>query len=150
MQHIFPGDFSRFRLQKLGALLRHLAAENPANINQGMAAANHAGIMRAVAHNVAFRAQYRVLQCNRIQSSARRKQATSIRLVHHSPLGRGPSCRIFCWRLPGVRMAHLGHPRFGSKREFLLQSTVPKCTPWGMFAFLQPRIADVRTGKGRG
>src|SRR5271169_480250 len=56
--------------------------------------------MRAVADNVAFSTQYGGLQRNRIQRSARRKQAINVRLVHHSPLGRGSSFQPFCHRLP--------------------------------------------------
>lgn len=51
--------------------------------------------MRAIADNVAVSAQYSVLQCNRIQRTAKRKQATTVRLVHHRPLGRGSSFQHF-------------------------------------------------------
>lgn len=79
MQHNFPSDFQRFLLQQLCAILRHLAAQNPANIDQGTATANHADVMRAVADYVAFSAQYRVLQCYSIERSTSARQVTSIR-----------------------------------------------------------------------
>jgi len=34
MQHNVPGDFHRFRLHQLCAIVRHIAAQNPANIDQ--------------------------------------------------------------------------------------------------------------------
>ena len=58
MQHDFSRDFQRLRLYYLGAILRHTAAQNPANIYQGTATANHADVMRAVADDVAISAQY--------------------------------------------------------------------------------------------
>jgi hypothetical protein len=88
MQHNLPGDFQRFRLQQLCAILRHLAAQNPANIHQRTATANHADVMGAVADNIAFSAQYSVLQCNSIQRSGSRKQVSNIRFVHHRPPGK--------------------------------------------------------------
>jgi len=86
LQHKFPVDLQGFRLQ-LSTIFGHLATQNPANIDQGTAAADHADIVRTVAHNVAFCTQHSRLQCYRIQSSDNR-EVTQIRMLHHRPPGK--------------------------------------------------------------
>jgi hypothetical protein len=76
-----------------------------------MAAANHADVMRAVANNFAFSAQDGILQCHRIQTSAGGKRVINIRWVHSRLLAQALQRNILP-TLPGMRMAHLGHPRF--------------------------------------
>ena len=93
MQHDLPGDFHWLRLHQLGAILGQVASEDRADIDERTAAANHAGVMWAVADNIAFRAQNRVLQSDSIQSDTRK--GFRIRLLHHKPPGRGYSCDHF-------------------------------------------------------
>lgn len=85
LKHNFAGDFQWFWLHhQLCASFRQIPSEDPANINERVAAANHADIMRAVADNVAFSAQHGGPECNGIERSDRRK-GTRLRLLHHSP-----------------------------------------------------------------
>jgi hypothetical protein len=84
LQKNFAGDFQRFLLHQFCSSFRQIASENAANINERMAAANHADIMRAVADNVAFSAQHGGPKCHSIERSDRRK-GSRLRLLHHSP-----------------------------------------------------------------
>ena len=71
-------------MYQLCALLWHVTAENPANINQRVAAANHTNVVWAVADNIALSAQHGILQRDGIERSDRRK-VYRLRLLHHSP-----------------------------------------------------------------
>ena len=54
LQDHVPGGFRRPCEHEPGTISRKLAAEHAGDIEQGVAAANHAGVMRAVTDNVAF------------------------------------------------------------------------------------------------
>ena len=122
MQDNFLCDFQGVRIHQFGAMFRHLATQNLTNVDQGMAAANQADVMGAVANNVAVSAQDGIHQCYRIQRSASRKRVTNIRWVHSRPreevlqdtilpdiagYKNGPSGSFLAWLSPRERLVRV-------------------------------------------
>ncbi|MGB8113679.1 MAG: hypothetical protein WCF22_07885, partial [Candidatus Sulfotelmatobacter sp.] len=85
LQGHVPGGFRRPRDHEPSTILRKIASQHARYVNEGTAAANHANVMRAVAHHIAFDTQNSVLQSHSIERSIGGKQVLNIRLIHHSP-----------------------------------------------------------------
>ena len=73
----YLGDF------QAGPFLGKVTAKHAGYVKQRVAAADQAGIVRAVAHNIAFSAQNRILQRDRIETPAPLRGSFETQILHH-------------------------------------------------------------------
>ena len=69
-------------LPRWGCLMRKVAPKHPSDVEHRAAPADQACVVRTVTDNVAFRTQHRVLQSDRVETSASFR-GIRMRTVHH-------------------------------------------------------------------